>query len=568
MCIPRVDSAAIFAHLVDTENEPTKAGIFSIEDSGGHHPTQRYVGDTLVLQSEFPTFHITDYLDASRGRTRHQAGRSDLIRVIEGSGIVNITFAPRVNFGRTVTHLIVKERGLIVKGGNDLVCLRSPAINWEIVEDGRHHTAFASIDLDEMGGSVKLELRCGTANVQSDTVGEPERRSATQLHWQKWVDKLKIPKFATVDVRRSAVTLKALTYRPTGAVVAAATMSLPEDMGGSRNWDYRYCWLRDASFTVSSLIRLGSHSEAMAFLDWVLNLVENRGGAERLNPLANVTGTHLAPEGVLDELSGFRGSKPVRINNAADSQVQLDIFGPIVDVICQLAKRGEPLATKHWLLVNELVSAVALRWKESDEGIWEVRNAPRHYTYSKLMCWVAVDRAIYISDYFTGEVPSGWEQLRDEIAQAIMENSFKPELNTFTSAYDGTDIDASVLAAGLWGFIDVSDPKFQGTIKAVEEKLFVNNTVYRYKDVDDGLEGEEGGWHILTLWLVECYLRSGRSIEAAKLFSAVRKNIGSTGLLSEQVNPENGEALGNHPQAFSHLALINAAIALSETRAD
>jgi len=568
MCLPRVDSAAIFAHLVDTENSPTKAGIFSIEDSEGNIPRQRYLGDTLVLQSEYPTFHITDYLDASRGRTRHQAGRSDLIRVIEGSGVVKITFAPRVNFGRTVTQLIAKERGLIVKGGNDLVCLRSPAIDWEIVEDGIHHTAFASIDLDEMGGSVKLEMRCGTANVTSDALNEPERRIATQNHWQKWVDKLKIPKFATVDVRRSALTLKALQYRPTGAVIAAGTMSLPEDMGGSRNWDYRYCWLRDASFTVSSLIRLGSHSEAMAFLDWVLGVVESRGGAERLNPLANVTGGHLAPEGVLDELSGFRGSSPVRINNAADAQVQLDIFGPIVDVIAQLAKRGEPLATKHWILVNELVKAVEMRWKESDDGIWEVRSAPRQYTNSKLMCWVAVDRAIFLADYFTGEVPDEWVDLRKEIADAIMENCYKPEINAFTSAYDGTDIDASVMSIGLWGFIDVNDPKFQGTIKAVEEKLLVNNTVYRYKDVDDGLEGEEGGWHILTLWLVECYLRSGRATDAAKLFSAVRKNIGATGLLSEQVDPQTGEALGNHPQAFSHLALINAAIAIAETRED
>jgi len=339
-------------------------------------------------------------------------------------------------------------------------------------------------------------------------------------------------------------------------------------MGGSRNWDYRYCWLRDASFTVSSLIRLGSHSEAMAFLDWVLDVVENRGGAERLNPLANVAGGHLAPEGVLDELSGFRGSVPVRINNAADAQVQLDIFGPIVDVIAQLAKRGEPLATKHWILVNDLVAAVGARWKESDDGIWEVRSAPRQYTNSKLMCWVAVDRAIFLADYFTGEVQEEWIELRKEIADAIMEKCYKPEVNAFTSAYDGTDIDASVMSIGLWGFIDVNDPKFQGTIKAVEEKLLVNNTVYRYKDVDDGLEGEEGGWHILTLWLVECYLRSGRASEASRLFSAVRKNIGATGLMCEQVNPETGEALGNHPQAFSHLALINAAIALAETRAE
>lgn len=566
MCIPRIDSAAIFAHLMDTENPPTQAGIFSIEDVDGQLPRQRYLGDTLVLQSEFPSFHITDYLDASRGITRHQAGRSDLIRVIEGSGVVNITFAPRLNFGRTVTKLDVKENGLVVKGGNDLLCLRSKSIAWTITDDGNHHTATATVDLDAMGGSVKLELRCGTANLSSDAMSEPERRSATQAHWQKWVDKLKIPKFATVDVRRSAVLLKGLCYRPTGAIVAAATMSLPETIGGVRNWDYRYCWLRDASLTASSLIRLGSYSEAMALLDWVLSVVEVRGGAERLNPLALVTGGHLAPDGVLEELSGYRASRPVRINNAADSQVQLDVFGPVVDVIYQLAKRGEPLATKHWNLVNELVKAVSLRWEEEDAGIWEFRSAPRQYTYSKLMCWVAVDRAIFLAEYFTGEIPAEWEALRDEIANAINSLCYKEHRNAYTSAYDGDDIDASVLAIGLYGFVEITDPRFVGTIKAVEDTLLDNGTVFRYRNIDDGLEGEEGGFHMMTLWLVECYLRVGRTDEAMKLFATVRKNIGATGIMSEEVDPETGEALGNIPQAYSHLAYINAAIALAETR--
>lgn len=568
MCIPRIDSAAIFAHLIDGDNKPTHAGIFSITDVDGSMPRQRYVGDTLVLQSEFPNFHVTDYLDVSRGRTKHQAGRSDLIRVIEGSGVVKVTFAPRLNFGRTVTRLEVKERGLVVKGGNDLVCLRAPAIAWSILEDGADHTAVTEFDLDALGGSIKLEMRCGTANVSSDSMSEPERRSHTQAYWQKWVDKLTIPKFSTVDVRRSAVTLKALTHRPTGAIVAAGTMSLPEEIGGVRNWDYRYCWLRDAAFTCSVLVRLGSSSEAMAYLDWVLDVVESRGGAERLNPLASVTGGHLAPEGVLEELSGYRGSKPVRINNAADSQVQLDVFGAIVDVIYQLARRGEPLATKHWNLVTELVEAVKLRWQEEDDGIWEVRSAPRNYTYTKLMCWVAVDRALFLSDYFTGEITDNWEELRDEIAEKINTKCYKEHLGAYTSAYDGEDIDAAVLGLGLWHFIDPNDPRFLGTIKAVEDTLMINNTVLRYTDIDDGLEGEEGGFNMLTLWLVECYLRTNRHEEAAKLFTIVRKNIGATGLLSEQVDTETGQALGNHPQAYSHLAYINAAIAIAETRDD
>jgi trehalose 6-phosphate phosphatase len=567
MCAPRVDSAPIFAHLLDTENVPTKAGIFQISQESGENPRQSYVGDTLVLRSHFSSFHVTDYLDTSRGRTKHQAGRTDLIRVVEGSGVAKIIFAPRLNFGRSITKLVVKERGLIVTGGNDLMCLRSPNIDWEISEIDGSDVASAVIDLDAFGGRLKLELRCGTANIKSDVTSEPERRSATLLYWQKWVDKLSIPRLATEEVKRSAVTLKALCYRPTGAIIAAATMSLPEDIGGVRNWDYRYCWLRDAALTAASLVRVGSHSEAMAYLDWLLGVVEMREGAENLQPLYNVSGKHLGPEAEISDLSGFRGSQPVRINNGADTQVQLDVFGPIVDLIHLLSVRGEALATKHWDLVKDLVHAVKMRWKEADCGIWEIRSSLRHYTYTKLMCWVAVDRAIELADDFTGEVDPEWLVLKNEIADSINENSYKKEINAYSCAYDETDIDASVLALGLYGFIEMNDPKFVGTIKAVEENLLVNNTVYRYKidkEHEDGLAGDEGGWNILTLWLVKCYWASGRNDDARKLFQVVRKNIGATGLMSEQVDPNTLESLGNHPQAYSHLAYIDAVITMSE----
>lgn len=562
MCLPRVDSAPIFAHLLDTENPSTTAGVFSIADAENNLPQQRYIGDTMILRSEFATFHVTDYLDASRGRTKHQAGRSDLIRVIEGSGVVNVTFAPRLNFGRTITKLEQKDRGLVVKGGVDLICLRSPEMLWSIIEDGDHQTATVQFDLDALGGRVKLELRCGTANVRSDSMPEPERRTQTQTHWQKWIDRLKIPEFRTEEVKRSALTLKALCHTPTGAILAAATMGLPEGFGGERNWDYRYCWLRDASMTAATLVRLGSHAEAMKFLDWLDDVVQSRGSALLLNPLYMVSGGHLAPEAEIAELSGFRGSRPVRINNGADTQVQLDVFGAVVDLIAVLAQNGEPLSTKHWNLVQDLVVAVKERWREEDAGIWEFRSAPRHYTYSKLMCWVAVDRAVFLADYFIGEVPQDWEDLRDEIAEAIHTRCYKVSTNAYTSAYDGEDIDASVLALGIFGFIEMDDPKFQGTIKAVEDKLLIKDSVYRYL-VEDALQGSEGGWNILTLWLSQCYWASGRQDDAKRLFNIVRKNFGVTGLMSEQVDPETLEAMGNHPQAYSHLAYIDAALAMS-----
>ncbi|MFN8016013.1 MAG: trehalase-like domain-containing protein [Acidimicrobiia bacterium] len=563
LCFPRVDSAAVFAHLLDTENDPERAGIFSIEDAQGSFPRQNYVDDTMILESHFETFTITDYLDTSRGRTKHQAGRSDLVRVVEGTGVINVLFAPRLNFGRSPTRLVQKDRGLVIKGGIDLTCLRSPDITWTIVSDDLHDSASATIDLDAMGGRVKFELRCGTANVRSDSLSEAERREGTRVYWQKWVDKLQLPSSNQEEVRRSAVLLKSLCHTPTGAILAAATTSLPEGIGGQRNWDYRYCWLRDASMTAATLVNLGSHSEAMKFLDWLDDIVKARGNAAMLNPLYMVSGSHLAPEGSIDELSGYRSSRPVRVNNGADAQIQLDVFGAIVDLISTLADKGEPLATKHWNLVCELVEAVKLRWQEEDAGIWEFRSAPRQYTNSKLMCWVAVDRAVKLSDYFTGEIDQSWVELRDEIAEAICENSYKAHRNAFTSAYDGDDIDASVLALGIFGFCEPDDPKFLGTIKAVEDALLINNTVFRYL-VEDALPGTEGGWHLLTLWLCECYFKAGRKQDAINLFEIVRKNIGATGLMSEQVDPETGEAMGNLPQAYSHLGFIDAVLTLSK----
>ncbi len=562
MCAPRIDSAAIFAHLMDTENEPTKAGYFQISDESGDIPQQSYIGDTLVLKSTFENFHVTDYLDASRGRTKHQAGRTDLIRVIEGSGIAKVVFSPRLNFGRSLTKLVKKDSGFVIKGGNDLMSLRASKITWTVEEIDGSDTATAIIDLDAIGGRAKLELRCGTANVEADVLSEPDRRTATLLYWQKWVDKLSIPRLATDAVRRSAVTLKALCYRPSGAVVAAATTSLPETVGGVRNWDYRYCWIRDAAMTVSSLVRLGSNAEAMAYLDWLLEVVEFRQGAENLQPIYNVSGSHLAPEADISELSGYRSSRPVRINNGADTQVQLDVFGPVVELIYLLATTGEALATKHWVLVQDLVKAVNMRWKEIDCGIWEFRSAPRHYVYTKLMCWVAVDRAVKLSAFFTGEVDPSWEKLRDDIADEINEKGFKKEINSYTSAYDDIDVDATVLGLGLYGFIKMDDPRFIGTIEAVEKELLYKECLYRYHR-EDSLPGIEGAFVITSLWMVECYWKSGRKDDARSMLKALRSAIGKTGIMAEQIDPDSGGSLGNLAQCYSHLGYINTVLAMA-----
>ena len=361
---------------------------------------------------------------------------------------------------------------------------------------------------------------------------------------------------------RSALTLRALCHGPTGAILAAATTSLPEDLGGIRNWDYRYCWLRDAALTATTLARLDSHGEGMAYLDWVLNILETRVDPERLAPLYNVTGRHLPPEGVIEELPGYGGSRPVRVGNAADGQVQLDVFGPIVDLVHVLLSRGEALSAEHWRLVEAMVLAVSRRWTEPDHGIWEIRKPPRHHVYSKVMCWVTVDRAISIADQFLDREPEAWLELRDQIAVDILENGWNAERGAFTAAYDGDDLDASVLAVGLWGLIPPTDERFVSTVANVEAELRNGPTVYRYRE-DDGLPGQEGGFNLMTSWLIDALALVGRDSEANELFGELCQQAGATGLMAEEFDPAAQRALGNFPQAYSHLGLINNALNLS-----
>ena len=560
-CAPRIDSAAVFAELVGGP----AAGYFAVFPADRHEPAgQRYVEETMVLETRWDGITVTDYLDASGGRPDRIAGRSDLFRVIEGQGRVLVEFAPRLDFGRQLTRLAIREGGVEVVDTADLMVLRSPGVQWELTDDGRHHTARAEIELT--GEPVVLEFRYGTASTKADSRTEDERRADTLTFWQEWADELTLPTVQPELVGRSALALKALCHGPTGAILAAATTSLPESVGGIRNWDYRYCWLRDAAMTAAALVRLGSFSEAMAYLDWVLGILEQRDDPERLHPLYLVTGRHLPPEADIAELAGYAGSRPVRVGNAAERQVQLDVFGPIVDLIWLLATEGAPLSGRHWQVVQAMVGAVEKRWQEPDHGIWEVRRSPRHHVHSKVMCWVTVDRAVRVAaDFVDGDHPD-WELLRDQIRDDILARGWKDDVGAFTAAYDGTDVDASVLVIGLSGLVEPSDDRFLGTVGAVERELREGDTVFRYRG-DDGLPGTEGGFHLMTSWLVDAYLVTGRVDEARDLFAGLVASAGQTGLLSEEVDPATGRSLGNHPQAYSHLGLIHNALNLAAAEA-
>ena len=571
-CVPRIDSAAVFAELVGGPG----AGTFRVGPAGGGPPSgQRYVGDTLLLETSWPSMTVTDYLDCSGGRPGRLAGRSDLIRVLaatddgpgggggggRGDARATIEFAPRLDFGRYPTRLGRRDDGLEVQGASDLMVLRAPGVDWEIVEDGPHQTARAEVDLRD--GPVVLELRCGTANLKAEPTDEADRRRATERFWADWAGTLDVPNVAATMVRRSALVLKGLCHAPTGAILAAPTTSLPEHLGGIRNWDYRYCWLRDAALSAAALVRLGSDDEAMAFLDWVLRILEQRDDPERLHPLYLVTGRHLPPEAEIAELAGYAGSRPVRVGNAAERQVQLDVFGPIVDLVARLVDAGAPLSSQHWRLVEAMVRAVERRWHEPDNGIWEIRKPPRHHVHSKVMCWLTVDRAIAVADHFTDPDQHEWRALRDAIAADVLEHGWKDDVGAFTAAYDGTDLDASVLVVGVSGLPPHDDGRFLATVDAVERELRDGPTVYRYR-ADDGLPGAEGGFHLMTSWLIDALHLVGRNDDARALFDGLVALAGPTGLLSEEYDPGADRSLGNHPQAYSHLGLINNALTLAD----
>lgn len=555
MCLPRIDSSAAFAELL---GGPT-AGYFEIAPAADPSPPkQRYLGDSFTLESAWSGLRITDYLDCGAGRAYQRAGRTDLVRVIEGRGRVRVVFSPRLDFGRIETRLALAEGGVSVEGTVDSLVLHAPGLPWRVVEEGRHQQAHAEFDVD--GEPVVLELRYGTASLAASAHREAFRRETTERFWSGWAATLKLPQLARAAVLRSALVLRALTYGPTGAIAAAGTTSLPEHVGGIRNWDYRFCWPRDAALAALALLRLGAAGPGLKLLDWILGILDRAEPGALLAPLYTVTGAHVGAEGEIGELSGYCGSRPVRIGNAAAHQVQLDVFGPIAELLARLAEAGAALSSEHWRLIDQMVCAVERRWGEPDHGIWEVRRARQHHVHSKVSCWQTVDRALLIAQYLGRRRPD-WAELRAQIAADVLEHGWNPQRNAFCATYGDGEADAAALCVGLSGLLRPDDPRFLGTVELVERELRDGPTVYRYR-YDDGLPGREGGFSLCTSWLIEAYARIGRRDAARELFDAYLAQLGPTGLLAEQYDPLARRALGNYPQAYSHLGLINAACCL------
>lgn len=558
LCHPRVDSPAVMAELLGGPS----AGAFGVSPDPYRPPLeQRYVGDSMVVETRWADLRVTDYLDVSHGRVYEPPGRTDLVRVLEGAGPVLIDYAPRFDFGRVPAHFDVTDEGLTLTGSSDIIKLHAPGVQWEIVEEGQHQRARGRATL-RPGEPLVLEMQLGGNGGGPWHANEPDRRRGTIEHWDRWAAALRLPPVAPAMVRRSALLLKALCYQPTGSILAAGTTSLPESIGGVRNWDYRYCWPRDGSVAAAALLAVGSSYEAVAFLDWLSDRVANVSHPERLRPLYPVAGDDYIPEAVIPTLKGYLGSRPVRIGNLAEHQVQMDMFGPIVDLVRRLGQAGVMIGDRYWNLVVAIGDAVCRRWMEPDHGIWEERRQRRHHVHSKVMCWQVLDAGIAIARASGRPVPEHWVSAREEVHADVLTNGWNERVGAFTAAYGDDDIDSAVLQLALVGFLPHDDWRVRSTVAAVEREMREGETVYRYKH-DDGLPGKEGGFLICTAWLIETLAQTGREADARSLFDRYIDLAGPTGLLAEEFDPVTERALGNVPQAYSHAGLIQAACTLA-----
>ena len=571
LCHPRPDSAAIFADILGGP----RAGHFSVAPQRQGLPLgQRYRPSTMSIETRWSGITVTDWLEGGLPNGAAAAGDlrsssvSTFVRVLTGEGSARIEFAPRPEFGQVPTRLQPLGDGLLVLGSSEPIALYAPGVEWDVYDDGGHDSARTVVDLAAAGGRVAIELRFDSPSLDPHPDTIDERQARAEQPWRDWAAGLRLPGTATREVLRSALTLRGLCHAPTGSILAAATTSLPEEVGGVRNWDYRYCWLRDAAMSARVLVDLGSLWEAEALLRWVDGCIDRTGGhPERLHPLYTVEGLELGPEAVIDTLPGYAGSRPVRVGNAANRQIQLDVFGPITDLVAAVAEARGTVHAGDWRVVKEMVQAVRRRWHEPDHGIWEARLAPRHHVYSKVMCWLTVAKALEVQALL-GEPPDpNWVELRDRIRANVLMLGWNDAAGAYSVAYGDEDIDASSLWVGLSGLVSDDDPRFLATVLKVEAELRSGAVVYRYR-WDDGLPGVEGGFHICTAWLVEAYLRTGRRGDAEELFQQMVETAGPTGLLPEQYDPFAERGLGNHPQAYSHLGLIRCAIALESSWED
>jgi GH15 family glucan-1,4-alpha-glucosidase len=565
LCLPRFDSDACFAALLGTREN---GRWLLAPTSAVRKTTRRYRDHTLILETRFETADGTvTVIDFMRPRTgpslSSSTGDADLIRIVRGeSGQVRMGMELTIRFdyglsvpwisstGESLLHAIAGPHLIVINGGTalthsegtvkaDFTIAAGQTVPFVIVHNPSHHPA-------------PLPVSASAALAQ------------TERFWLDWVGQCTYRGIASDAVERSLIVLKALTYAPTGGIVAAPTTSLPEEIGGERNWDYRYCWLRDATFTLLAFMNAGFHSEADAWRDWLLRAVAGKASQDQI--MYGIAGERRLLEWEVTWLSGHENSKPVRVGNGAATQLQLDVYGEVADAMHQARKSASSVPEQSAAIERDWIKYLEEVWMQPDEGIWEVRGERQQFTHSKVMAWVAVDRAIKDFERFKLAAPlDHWRGLRDKIHKDVCQHGFNPAVGTFVQSYGSTALDAGLLLIPLVGFLPASDRRVVATVEAIERKLVVDGFVLRYdlKKSDDGLAGDEATFLFCSFWLVDCLVMIGRRDDAQRLFNRLLNVRNDLGLLAEEYDPISRRQLGNFPQAFSHIGLVNSAVNLS-----
>jgi len=557
LCLPRFDSPACFAALL---GEP-RHGRWKI-GCNSRTTKRRYRPDTLILETEFVTDSgaatLIDFMPVSDGR-------SDLVRMVVGARgrvAMEMEFILRFDYGASVpwvtrTH---EGKGIRAISGPDKVVLCAP-----VPLENREMKTRAEFEV-AAGETLSFVLTHGASHVEVRTPVDPGRAlEDTERFWRRWAGQCKVSGPWEAQVRRSLITLKALTYAPTGGIVAAPTTSLPERLGGVRNWDYRYCWLRDATLTLLAFLDGHLHEEARSWREWLVRAVA--GSPDQMQIMYGIAGERRLAEWDIAWLPGYERSAPVRVGNAAANQLQLDVYGEVIDALYQACKSGLARDDVAWGLQLALLAHLERAWVEPDSGMWEVRGPPRHFTYSKVMAWVAFDRAVKMVEGMGLPGPvERWRELRDRIHRDVCERGYSGRRRAFVQSYGSEGLDAALLLIPITGFLPATDPRVLGTVDAIQRELTVDGLVQRYLTHEglDGLPPGEGVFLACSFWLADNFCLQGRRREARELFERLLGLANDVGLLAEQYDPAARRFLGNFPQAFSHVALVNTAFNLGE----
>jgi GH15 family glucan-1,4-alpha-glucosidase len=578
LCLPRYDSDAIFSRLLDAE-----AGHWSIAPTEPFTTTRRYLPGTLVVETTFTTesgtARVTDAMAFATGQRGHDLGFDaphELLRSVEGvAGHVPfaLELAPRPEYG-LIRPLIRLEGDGARTFGAGRVGVRSGA-PLEVDDEATLRAGFVVAAGEQVGFALRWASPEAREAPMPTAPGEVAARIAdTADAWRSWEAEHDVYDGPHRElVRHSARVLKGLTYRPTGAIVAAPTTSLPETPGGERNWDYRFSWIRDSSLTIEALYIGACSDEAEEFVSFMTSAAGGRAGEGSLQIMYGIGGEHDLSERELPHLSGWRGSRPVRVGNGAWDQVQLDVYGELLNALHLYQDRLGDLHPEIQAFVADLADTAARRWTETDSGMWEMRGESRHHLSSKVLCWTALDRAVKLAPQLGAHAKvEAWAAVRDEIREAILSRGWSERRQAFAQSFDSDELDAAQLLMPILGFLPATDPRMRSTIEAIAAELTQDGLVLRYKNDEglnaDGLTGEEGTFVICSFWLVSCLAQAGEVERAEALFDQLAGYANDLGLLAEEIDTTNDEVLGNFPQAFSHIGLITAAWAIDRARAE